>query len=132
MKSNRSIPDAAVIPEIPYADVGAAAEWLTAAFGFELRLRIANHRIHMSWNGGAIALVEGGDRTDHSSTLVRIDDADAHCARAREHGARIVREPQTYPYGERQYTAEDFAGHRWTFSETVTDVDPADWGGETV
>jgi uncharacterized glyoxalase superfamily protein PhnB len=32
-------------------------------------------------------------------------------------------------YGERQYSAEDPWGHRWTFSQTVADVDPRDWGG---
>jgi hypothetical protein len=35
-----------------------------------------------------------------------------------------------YMYGERQYGAEDFAGHRWTFTETLADVDPQTWGGQ--
>jgi hypothetical protein len=34
-------------------------------------------------------------------------------------------------YGERQYQAEDLAGHRWTFSETLRDVAPEEWGGTT-
>ena len=42
----------------------------------------------------------------------------AHCERARAHGAKILSEPADFPYGERQYTAEDPAGHQWTFSET--------------
>ena len=66
------------------------------------------------------------------SVLVRVDDANAHCARARERGAEILMEPTDFEYGERQYTAEDLAGHRWTFSETLADVDPAEWGGELV
>jgi uncharacterized glyoxalase superfamily protein PhnB len=61
--------------------------------------------------------------------MVRVTDIDAHCARARSAGARIVQEPATYPYGERQYTAVDPGGHAWTFSESVADVDPASWGG---
>jgi len=44
-------------------------------------------------------------------------------------GARILRPPADYPYGERQYTAEDLAGHRWTFSQTIADVAPEEWGG---
>ena len=64
--------------------------------------------------------------------MIRIADADAHCKRAREHGARITQEPVTYPYGERQYGAEDFAGHFWKFSQSVADVEPADWGGTAV
>src|SRR5919201_1875090 len=57
------------------------------------------------------------------------EDARAHCERAREHGARILMEPRDFEYGERQYTAEDLAGHQWTFSETLADVAPEEWGG---
>ena len=60
---------------------------------------------------------------------MRIDDVDAHHARARELGAEILREPADYPYGERQYTVEDPGGHRWTFSQTIADVAPEEWGG---
>jgi len=35
-------------------------------------------------------------------------------------------------YGERQYTAVDPWGHRWTFSETLEDTAPGDWGGIAV
>jgi uncharacterized glyoxalase superfamily protein PhnB len=62
--------------------------------------------------------------------LGRVEDVDAHHERARAAGARILATPADHPYGERQYSAEDPAGHRWTFSETIADVDPADWGGE--
>jgi uncharacterized glyoxalase superfamily protein PhnB len=44
----------------------------------------------------------------------------------------IVNPPADYPYGERQYTAEDPGGHHWTFSESIADVDPASWGGTLV
>ena len=64
----------------------------------------------------------------HSIT-VRVEDVDAHRARAEAHGARILMEPTDFEYGERQYTTEDLAGHQWTFSETLADVDPAAWGG---
>ncbi len=37
--------------------------------------------------------------------------------------------PTTFEYGERQYTAVDPAGHQWTFSETLADVAPEEWGG---
>jgi hypothetical protein len=30
---------------------------------------------------------------------------------------------------ERQYTAADRDGHRWTFSRSLADVDRAEWGG---
>jgi uncharacterized glyoxalase superfamily protein PhnB len=64
--------------------------------------------------------------------MVRVDDARAHCERAREHGAQIVMEPTDFEYGERQYSAQDPAGHHWTFSETLADVHPEEWGGVLV
>jgi uncharacterized glyoxalase superfamily protein PhnB len=41
----------------------------------------------------------------------------------------ILTEPQDQPYGERQYNAQDFYGHRWDFTETITDVAPEEWSG---
>jgi len=40
------------------------------------------------------------------------------------HRARILAAPETHPYGERWYTAEDPDGHRWSLSRTVADVAP--------
>jgi len=85
MRSNRSIPETTVIPELAYADLAAAVRWLCDAFGFQERARAAR--------------------------------------------AEILSSPTTYPFGERQYSVRDPGGHRWTFSETVDDVDPATWGG---
>ena len=61
--------------------------------------------------------------------MVRVHDVATHCEQARAHGARIVMEPTDFEYGERQYTAEDPAGHQWTFSETLADIAPEAWGG---
>jgi len=55
-----------------------------------------------------------------------------HCEAAKHAGAAIVIAPETYPFGERQYTARDFAGHVWTFTQTVANVEPGVWGGEMV
>jgi uncharacterized glyoxalase superfamily protein PhnB len=141
MKANRSIPSAIVIPVLVYPDVREAVRWLAEAFGFEERLQIGeNHRSQLKFgDGGAliVADVHGDQRPPRPgeithSVVVRVDDARAHCERARSHGARIVMEPTDWEYGERQYAAEDPAGHRWTFSETLEDVDPADWGGTLV
>jgi uncharacterized glyoxalase superfamily protein PhnB len=64
--------------------------------------------------------------------MVRVADADLHFARAQAAGAKVLNPPTTYPFGERQYTAADHAGHIWTFTQTVADVDPKSWGGEMV
>ena len=62
--------------------------------------------------------------------MVRVPDARSHCERAQAHGAIILTQPADYMYGERQYGADDFAGHRWTFTETPADTDLQTWGGQ--
>jgi uncharacterized glyoxalase superfamily protein PhnB len=140
MKPNRSVPASTVIPVLIYPDVREAVAWLSTAFGFVERVRIGeNHRAQLKVGDGALIVADvRGDRrppgqghVDHSVT-VRVDDARAHCDRAREHGARILMEPTDFQYGERQYNAADFAGHHWTFSQTLEDVAPETWGGTTV
>jgi len=42
MLSNRSMPRSIVIPELAYPDIGDAIDWLCKAFGFTLRIRIAD------------------------------------------------------------------------------------------
>jgi uncharacterized glyoxalase superfamily protein PhnB len=130
--SNRSVPSAQVIPELPYADVGAASDWLCEAFGFKERLRIGDHRAQLVFGEGAVIAIERGDEASTSSVLMRVENADSHHERAASHGARILRPPTDYPYGERQYTAEDLGGHVWTFSESIADIDPASWGGTLI
>jgi uncharacterized glyoxalase superfamily protein PhnB len=130
--ANRSMPTATVIPELPYPDARAAATWLAKAFGFSERLRIGRHRVQLALGPGAVIAVRSEGDPVPQSILVRVDDVDRHCDVARGAGATIVAEPANYPYGERQYTAVDVGGHRWTFSESIADVDPADWGGELV
>jgi uncharacterized glyoxalase superfamily protein PhnB len=137
VKRNRSIPQSTVIPVLIYPDVRQAVDWLGEAFGFVERLSIGeNHRSQLSYGEGAVIIGDvRGDRRPPQrgevthSVMVRVDDANAHCERAQAHGARIVMEPTDFEYGERQYTAEDPAGHQWTFSETLADVAPEEWGG---
>lgn len=140
MRENRSIPGATVVPVLTYPDVRKAVAWLTQAFGFEERVRIGeDHRSQLRFrDGGLIVADVRGDRRPPRqgevthSVMVRVEDARAHRDRARAHGARIVMEPTDFEYGERQYSAEDPFGHLWTFSETLADVAPEEWGGETV
>jgi uncharacterized glyoxalase superfamily protein PhnB len=137
MKSNRSIPSATVIPVLIYPDVRAAVAWLEEAFGFQERVQIGeDHRSQLSFGDGGV--IVGDVRHDRRpprpgeathSVMVRVEDAHAHCEHARTHGAKILMEPTDFEYGERQYTAEDPAGHQWTFSETLIDVAPEEWGG---
>jgi uncharacterized glyoxalase superfamily protein PhnB len=141
VRPNRSIPPAGIIPVLVYPDVREAVAWLSAAFGFAERVRIGeDHRAQLSFGGGGAGLIVadvGGERVpprpgeETHRVMVRVDDARAHCEHARAHGATIRREPTDFEYGERQYEAEDPAGHRWTFSETLRDAEPEEWGGTT-
>jgi uncharacterized glyoxalase superfamily protein PhnB len=134
MLTNRSMPPGAVIPELPYADVAAAARWLCVAFGFRERLRVGTHRIQLRVGDGSMVVVEGGadETTTTARVMVPVADVDAHHGQAVASGATVVSALTTYPFGERQYSAVDIGGHRWTFSQSVADVDPASWGGELV
>ncbi|MBL8684016.1 MAG: VOC family protein [Myxococcales bacterium] len=125
-----------------------AIEFLSKAFDFEVQLVVegdAGDVVHselrygdgMVMVGGARSRSESGDpwrRLCASPTSVGgkntqqlcffVDDADAHCARARANGARIVREPATEDYGDdfwadRTYGALDPEGHLWFFMQRV-------------
>lgn len=132
MKKNRCIPPSSVIPQVSYPDVGEGAAWLSEAFGFEVRVRIANHRVQMMLGESGLVVVERrGDDTRRSSIMLRVDDTDAYCARAVAAGGKLVRAPESHPYGERQGHVEDFAGNEWVLSETIGDADPREFGFET-
>jgi uncharacterized glyoxalase superfamily protein PhnB len=138
MLLNRSVPGCTVIPVLYYPDPAAAADWLCRAFGFSVRLRIGNHRIQMHAGDGCFIIAEGAGPSDRAdlgrahATMIRVEDARACCERARAAGARILQEPADHMYGERQFNAEDFAGHRWTFTQSLADVAPETWGGTPV
>lgn len=131
-----------------YDDPAAAIDWLCSAFGFELRLKVEGDQgdiVHSELTyGDGLIMVGGSGRTDEGkeawqtrqvspraidgrntqSICVFVDDADAHCAHARAHGARIHREPETSDYGDdywvdRSYGATDPEGHMWWFMQRL-------------
>ena len=149
MVVNRSRPPGTLVPSLYYQDLEKAIDWLCGAFGFTERFRYGSDE---QVAGGQLAAGDGtvmlsvarvgqspewGDsaefRPPHDGDVsvalsVHVEDVDQHFERAKQFGARIVHEPETYPFGERQYTAEDLAGHRWAFSQSVADVAPEEWG----
>jgi uncharacterized glyoxalase superfamily protein PhnB len=139
MLTNRSAPPATVTPVLIYPDVRAAVEWLQSAFGFEEKVRIGDaHRSQLAFGtDGAVVVADvRRDKVAPSGGVItqeiklRVDDVDAALTRARASGARVLEEPTTYEYGERSGVVEDPFGHRWELTQTVLDVDPAEWGGE--
>jgi uncharacterized glyoxalase superfamily protein PhnB len=124
------MPRSTVLPELAYPDVNEAVERLCRGFGFSLRIGMGNHRAQLNVGDGAVILIQTDrDIALKSAIVVRVDNVDGHYEHARNAGMHIIREPTDYPYGERQYDVEDFAGHHWCFSQSIADVDPRDWGG---
>ena len=123
------MPSAVLVPVLGYPSVTKAVERLGATFGFGLRWQAGDHRAQISVGpDAAIAIVEGSapsDSVDH--VMVRVPDVVAHRQRAKAAGAEVS-DVEQYPYGERQYSATDFSGRHWVFSQTVQDVAPQDWG----
>lgn len=129
-----------------YQDGAAAIDWLSRAFGFEVQLKIEGEggRIEHSelvFGGGLIMVADEGDKAgrpnhcksprslDGANTqcmMLYVDDVEAHCARARAAGAKIVSEPKTSDYGEdywsdRSYECADVEGHHWWFCQRLRD-----------
>jgi uncharacterized glyoxalase superfamily protein PhnB len=139
--TNRSAPDSRVVPILIYSDLDEAILWLSRAFGFEERLRAERQGVvvhaQLTFGEGAIILGRQGKPFSlsrqgevNTSVDVTVDDVNTHFERAKRNGAHIIESPTDKPFGERQYTAEDFAGHRWTFSQHIADVSPESWGGK--
>jgi uncharacterized glyoxalase superfamily protein PhnB len=127
-----------VTPYLYYDDVAAAIDWLGKAFG--MRKRMA-----MPGPGGAILHAEieigrdglvmlGPPSAEHSGKSPRdlpalnqhlyvyVQDVEAHSARARAAGAKILNEPTEMFWGDKIYAALDCEGHRWTFAQQVREV----------
>src|SRR5690348_16970191 len=126
---NRSVPAATVIPVLSYEDIAEASRWLCEAFGFREGLVIGDHRIQMHAGDGGAAVIltqrptSQGPHSCHS-VLIRVADTDSRYERAKRYGAHIRHIPESYPFGEWQYSVVDPGGHIWTFSQSITDVAP--------
>jgi uncharacterized glyoxalase superfamily protein PhnB len=93
--------------------------------------------VQIDVGNGALVVAQGpasasAEQLACSSVMVRVRNANLHCESAREAGAKILNEPTSQAYGERQYSAVDLAGRVWTFSETEANVEPSNWGGTLV
>jgi uncharacterized glyoxalase superfamily protein PhnB len=135
------MPACTVMPVLAYPNVSAAVDWLCAAYGFTLRLRIGDHRAQLDVGDGAVVITAlpaalmldqqpGGRSLD--SVMVRVEDVDLHYARAMTVRAEILQAPTNLPYGERQYVTADLNGRTWTFSQAIADVAPEKWGGTSI
>ncbi|MFZ0608086.1 MAG: VOC family protein [Xanthobacteraceae bacterium] len=135
---NRSVPVDSVLPHVTYQNLAEAIEWLARVFGFKEYYRYGDGPSGgQMWAGTAAIQVrraEDGEKSPAQlgfgtqSLTILIDDVDAHYARAKSAGAKILEEPHETVYGEYQYAAADLDGHHWLFSCHATDRHPEEWG----
>jgi uncharacterized glyoxalase superfamily protein PhnB len=131
---------------VVYKDAVAAIKWLCDAFGFEVRLKVEGDKgqiehCELTYGEGLIMIAQEAPeaprpwkRTMRSpkslqgastqSIMFFVDDADAHCAHARAHGAQIIEGPATQDYGkdywsDRSYGALDLEGHVWWVTQRL-------------
>jgi len=127
-----------------YRDARHMIDWLCAAFGFEVRLKVEGdggriEHSELTFGEGLVMVGQeraGGQRFgvdllspltaggNTQSLMLYVDDVDAHCARARAAGAKIAAEPELHDYGEgywadRSYGAIDPEGHLWWISQRI-------------
>ena len=142
-----------ISPSVFYQDARAAIDWLGRAFGFEPRLLVEGEGgtiVHseLVLGDGLIMVGQVGRRpwakspgqcegANTQSLMVYVDDALAHCQRARAAGALIAAEPKVGDYGEeywkdRSYEAVDPEGHHWWFCERLADATRPRTGGVRV
>jgi uncharacterized glyoxalase superfamily protein PhnB len=125
-----------VIPYLSYERGKDAIDFIAKAFGFEVRnvMPGPGQSVMHAELGLGDAVVYLGTPPDYdakralqhrnAAVLVYVDDVDAHCARAREAGAKIEREPEDMFYGDRVYNAVDPEGQLWFFHTPVRVVPP--------
>ena len=124
-----------VIPYLYYEDAGPAIEFMEKAFGFKIESAFRSpddeRVLHAQVRTGSGVIFVGpgmepfGTRAlpnpDFVSAMiyVYVDDVEAHYERAKAAGAQIQAEPHVHFGGNRQYTASDPGGQRWTFAQPV-------------
>jgi uncharacterized glyoxalase superfamily protein PhnB len=135
-----------LVPFLGYEDAAAAIDWLCAAFGAvenaearqtdgagtvtHAELDLEGSTIFLSTPAGYVSSRRHRETCETERAMhdnpwvidglwVEIGDVEAHLARAREHGATIIRDLDEPGIGYRIYTAEDLEGHRWMFGQNL-------------
>jgi len=92
--------------------------------------------VQLELDGASMVIVEAPKPTDraHAARTASwfTSVTSTPCSSGRKHAAPASR---TRPPTSRSASANarsKIGGHRWTFSQTIADVDPIEWGGELV
>jgi uncharacterized glyoxalase superfamily protein PhnB len=142
MITNRSAPHARVVPVLTVSDVRAAVAWHAEVLGFVEHVRIGEgHRAQLGLPGGpaaelVVSEVRPGRRVPElgrsHQVMLKVEDVAAVVEAAVARGAEVTDPVHDWEYGERQAAIDDPFGHEWVLNQTLTDVAPEEWGGETV
>jgi uncharacterized glyoxalase superfamily protein PhnB len=120
-----------IFPEVLYHDGHAALEWMERAMGFTCSFRVpaddgSLRHAEMRLGDGVVFVGTAPESEQFKGVThfvnLKVDDPDAHFARAKAAGATIVMEPQFAPFGARFYAARDGEGCLWwisTYKPTV-------------
>lgn len=129
-------------PVLTVADVRLAVAWYAEVFGFVEHVRIGDgHRSQLGLPDGppaelVVAEVRPGRRTPergHShQVMLKVADVALVLETALARNALLVEPAHDWEYGERQAVIDDPFGHQWVLNQTLTDVAPEQWGGESV
>lgn len=139
MVTNRSAPWARIVPVLAVADVRKASAWYVEVLGLTEHVRVGEaHRVQLGVDGERAELIVREARTDDRESgtthqvMFRVDDVDSVLEAARSAGAQADETSRDWEYGERQAGFVDPFGHGWVLTQTLQDVDPQQWGGDTV
>jgi uncharacterized glyoxalase superfamily protein PhnB len=127
----------ALAPYLFYDDVDEAVRFMEKAFGFtrlfespdpeggglaHAQLAHGNGKVMLGKTGRGLRLVKSAHSLEalHAGIYVYVDDVDAHCARARAAGAKVLLEPGDQPWGDRMYCVVDPEGQFWMFARRLS------------
>jgi uncharacterized glyoxalase superfamily protein PhnB len=127
-------PGRTIVPTLRYRDVAAAIDWLCTAFDFERHLLVPDDNgavryAELTFGDGMIMLgpvqdsafdklmtqPEDAGGAETQICYLFVEDAGAHCARAKAAGAEIVLDIEEEDGGGRGYSCRDLEGHIWNF-----------------
>ena len=122
-------PPPQVWPTLRANDARSLIRFLVEAFGFEETVAYGEgaqvHHAELAWPlGGGIMLGSAHEPNEEDpwplqpgnfGAYVVTDATDALYERARNAGARILREPHDTDYGSRDFSARDPEGNLWSF-----------------
>jgi uncharacterized glyoxalase superfamily protein PhnB len=127
---------------LAYEDPVRAIDWLVAAFGFSIRIKVPDGDggiQHSELTFGDAVVMVAGERSQGpisarspkslqgvttQALFVYVDDIEAHYTQALASGAVVARELATTDYGaeywsDRGYAVADPEGHLWHFAQRL-------------